>query len=157
MLNNMAVNQNKNDNIVKFVIYKNDKIICETFAYIGKNGLTKNKQEGDQKTPIGKFSLGTIFGIHTKKNSHITSDINYIQINSNLYWVDDVKSIYYNQLVNIQDVRKDWKSAEHLVQYPEQYEYAIEIKSNPQNIRGKRECNIFTLQYRKTNNGLCCN
>ena len=28
---------------------------------IGKKGLTKKKVEGDEKTPIGKFSLGNLY------------------------------------------------------------------------------------------------
>ena len=31
----------------------------------------------------------------------------------------------------------DWKSAEHLIKYPKQYEYAIELKTNPNNIPRK--------------------
>ena len=130
---------------MEFVICKNNIKICDTYAFIGKNGLTRNKREGDQKTPIGKFLLGIMFGMHNIKDAHIPLNAKYLQINSNLYWVDDVNSIYYNQLVNILDVKKDWESAEHLIEYPKQYEYAIEIKSNPQNIPGKRECNIFAL------------
>ena len=34
-------------------------------------------------------------------------------------------------------MQKDWKSAEHLIEYPKQYEYAIELKTNPNNIKGK--------------------
>ena len=34
-------------------------------------------------------------------------------------------------------VEKDWNSAEHLVDYPVQYEYLVEIKSNPLNVSGK--------------------
>ena len=28
---------------------------------VGKNGLTKNKIEGDKKTPKGKFKIGDLF------------------------------------------------------------------------------------------------
>ena len=28
---------------------------------IGKNGLTKNKNEGDKKTPIGSFSIENLY------------------------------------------------------------------------------------------------
>ena len=42
-----------------------------------------------------------------------------------------------NKLVNISLARKEWNSAEHLIEYPIQYEYLIEIKTNPNNIPGK--------------------
>ncbi len=54
-----------------------------------------------------------------------------------MFWVDDSKSKFYNQLVDISKVNKDWNSAEYLIDYPIQYEYLIEIKANPRNIPEK--------------------
>lgn len=119
-------------------LYDKSNIIFETEAFIGKNGMTTNKVEGDWKTPKGVFNLGLIFGTHSKKSIQLNNNTKYIQINKNLYWVDDIYSKFYNQLVDITKVNKDWKSAEHLIEYPNQYEYAIEIKSNSKNIPGKR-------------------
>lgn len=104
-------------------------------AYIGKNGTTKEKEEGDLKTPIGEFELGIILGIHPVEE--VNSNLNYGQITEDMYWIDDSKSKFYNQLVNISKVEKDWNSAEHLIDYPIQYEYLVEIKTNPNNIPGK--------------------
>lgn len=115
-------------------LYKDNLKLFETKAYIGKNGITNNKKEGDGKTPIGIFELGIAFGTHSKNEINYN---NYIKINKNLYWVDDVKSKYYNQLIDISKTQKDWESAENLIEYPKQYEYAIEIKTNPNNIKGK--------------------
>ena len=42
-----------------------------------------------------------------------------------------------NDINIITKVKKDWNSSEHLIEYPKQYEYAIEIKTNPKNIPGK--------------------
>ena len=116
-------------------ILKFQKCDIETIAYIGKNGVTKHKQEGDGKTPLGEFELGVILGRNPKVINK--NGIRYIQINKNMYWVDDANSKYYNKLVNILEVNKDWNSAEHLIDYPIQYEYLIEIKTNPNNISGK--------------------
>lgn len=122
----------------KLLIYKNNLKIEETIAYIGINGMTYNKVEGDGKTPKGIFKLGLKFGIHERSAINLPQDTEYIQINENLYWVDDIKSKYYNKLVDIKKIKKiDWKSAEHLIDYPKQYEYAIEIKTNNKNIPGK--------------------
>lgn len=117
----------KNKGILKF-----EKSNIETTAYIGRNGLTTKKREGDGKTPIGEFELGLVLGTHKK----IKSKLEYIQITKNMYWVDDIKSKYYNRLVDIENVEKDWNSAEHLIDYPIQYEYIIEIKTNPNNTPG---------------------
>ena len=45
-------------------ILKFPKCALEVSAFIGKNGLTSNKQEGDDCTPIGKFDLGLLLGTH---------------------------------------------------------------------------------------------
>ena len=132
-------------NKIKLLAYRNNSKFLETNAFIGKNGLTYNKIEGDGKTPKGKFHLGTAFGMLKRENIDLPPDTNYIQINDNLYWVDDVHSKYYNNLVDITKVKKDWSSAEHLIDYPIQYEYAIEIKSNANNLFGKRKCYFLTL------------
>lgn len=124
-----VIPKTKNIGILKFPRYN-----IETKAYIGKNGLTSKKVEGDGKTPIGEFELGTILGTHAiVKNKN---ELEYIKITDNMYWVDDSKSKYYNQLVDISKVEKDWDSAEHLIDYPIQYEYLIEIKTNPKNTPG---------------------
>ena len=131
---NVITVNNIHESKATLTLYENSKKKLETKAFIGRNGITKQKQEGDGKTPIGKCQLGICFGTHDKKEILLE---NYVQINENLYWVDDVKSKYYNQLVDITKVSKDWKSAEHLIEFPRQYEYAIEIKTNPHNIPGK--------------------
>ena len=41
-----------------------DTLICDDFQFkcsIGKNGLKKNKLEGDNSTPKGTFSLGLVY------------------------------------------------------------------------------------------------
>lgn len=121
----------------RFEMYKREannwKEIIETQALVGRNGITDNKREGDGKTPKGMYKLGIAFGIHEVVNTHL----NYIRINEKLYCIDDVNSKFYNQMVDITKVKPDWNSAEHLIDYPIQYEYAIEIKTNPKNIPGK--------------------
>lgn len=123
-------NENEVRGILKF-----SKCNIETGAYIGRNATTKEKKEGDGKTPIGEFELGIILTTHQDINN--INGLKYKQITKNMYWVDDLKSRYYNQLVDISKVKKDWQSAEHLIDYPIQYEYLIEIKTNPNNIKGQ--------------------
>lgn len=130
------------DNDIYVLVKENNKAILkyprlniETDAYIGKNGITNNKKEGDGKTPLGEFELGLIL----VRNSNVENihGLKYKVITENMYWIDDPKSKYYNQLVDISKVKKDWNSAEQLIDYPIQYEYLAEIKVNPNNIIGK--------------------
>ena len=127
--NTITVLVNQNKAILKF-----PKCNLEIPAFIGKNGIASNKKEGDDCTPIGEFNLGLMLGTHEKI---CNLNYNYEKINSNMYWIDDSNSKYYNKLVDITKVKKDWNSAEHLIDYPIQYEYLLEIKSNPSNIPNK--------------------
>ena len=69
------------------IILKNkETLVFEDFSFkccIGKRGLTKNKKEGDKKTPKGIFTLGPIFyrkdkfnnlDTKLKKNTNYTKD-----------------------------------------------------------------------------------
>lgn len=100
--------------------------IISTNGYVGKNGISDNKKEGDGKTPSGVYDFGTAFGI-AKNPGSIKS---YRQINNNDYWVDDPNSKYYNQWVDITKVNKDWKSAEHLISENIAYKYGVVVNYN---------------------------
>lgn len=146
------------DNIIYVFINENNewmlkfpKYNIETKAYIGKNGVTKDKKEGDGKTPLGIFELGKILGTHTKINNK--NSLKYQQITENMYWIDDSKSKYYNQLVDIFEVEKDWNSAEHLIDYPTQYEYLMEIRTNPNNISGMGSAIFLHCSNNKSTEG----
>lgn len=134
----IIVNNIKETSKATLTFYDNNKKVFETDTFIGKNGITKNKVEGDGKTPEGIYKLGVILGTHNKNQIKLKQNTKYIKINKNLYWIDDIYSKYYNQLVDITKVYKDWNSAEHLIDYPKQYEYAVEIQTNSKNIPGKR-------------------
>ena len=132
------------DNKINVIVTEDNKGILEfddynikTNAYIGKNGITTQKREGDGKTPLGEFELGIILGTHDKLEITSNKNFKYNKITKNMYWIDDSNSKYYNQLVDITKVEKDWKSAEHLIDYPIQYEYLVEIKTNPSNMPKK--------------------
>ena len=111
-----------------------DKCNIKTTAYIGKNGVTLDKKEGDKKTPLGEFNIGIVLGMNIKNEKK--RGLNFLKITDNMYWIDDINSKYYNQLVDITKIKKDWNLSEHLIDYPIQYEYLIEIKTNPNNIPG---------------------
>ena len=56
-----------------------DTLICDDFQFkcsIGKNGLKKNKLEGDNCTPTGIFSLGPVYyrndRLDTVSYTHLT-------------------------------------------------------------------------------------
>ena len=139
MNNQLIIVEIGQNNIMK--IYENDKLIKEiNHVEIGKKGVTAKQYEGSWQTPLGTYNLGIAFGTH---------DINikypYIKISPNLYWIDDEKSLYYNKLISLNEKintfnfpyiintnQKEFQSAEHLIDYPKQYEYAVNIEQNSQ-------------------------
>lgn len=107
-------------------------------GYVGKNGITSDKKEGDKKTPKGLFPLLFAFGIEENPESSMI----YQTVTAESYWVDDPNSAYYNQWVEGVD-SKDWNSAEHLIEYPEQYAYAVVIGYNNDPIEPGKGSAIF--------------
>ena len=63
---------------------------------VGKNGFTKNKVEGDKKTPKGTFALECLYYRRDRLNKPQTS-LKCKEITSNMGWCDDIK---YSQKYN---------------------------------------------------------
>lgn len=110
-------------------------LILTTSAFIGKNGISKQK-EGDLKTPVGIFNITQAFGI--KENPG--TKLKYVKVTENLYACDeDCK--YYNQIIDSKKTKHQCKG-EHLIDYSPQYNYAMCINFNSENIYPKGS-NIF--------------
>ena len=58
------------------IIVKNkDTLIFDDFIFkccLGKNGLTRNKVEGDKKTPIGNFNIDCLYFRKDRKKKPFT-------------------------------------------------------------------------------------
>jgi len=76
----------------KYLYYLNFKIKCA----IGKNGIAKNKSEGDLKTPKGIFKLIKVF-YRKDRIEFFKSPIKKYCIRKNVGWCDDPTSKYYNR------------------------------------------------------------
>ena len=112
------------------IIIKNKvTLLFDDFMFrcsIGKKGLTKNKIEGDKKTPIGIFSLGNLF-YRKDRNVKPLTKLKCIPIKKDMCWCDDVKSKkYYNKLI------KSSKNVRHekLFRRDYKYDYVIPINYN---------------------------
>jgi L,D-peptidoglycan transpeptidase YkuD (ErfK/YbiS/YcfS/YnhG family) len=98
-------------------------------AVIGKNGIGKTR-EGDGKTPIGAYQIGSTFGW---ANSPTSMKMPYKQTNKFHYWVDDTTSRDYNKwMYYTGNPSTRWKSFERLL-HP-LYKYAFVIRYNEQPI-----------------------
>jgi len=68
---------------------------------IGKKGSTRNKREGDRKTPIGIFKIENLYYRKDRMNKPETS-LKCIEIKNNMGWCDDVRfPKKYNKLIKI--------------------------------------------------------
>ena len=92
---------------------------------IGKNGLKKNKIEGDKCTPKGIFKLGTLYYRKDKVKKPITN-LKIKSIKRNMGWCNDSKNKLYNQEIKFSKNIK----CEKLFRKDYKYNYFILIKYN---------------------------
>ncbi|WP_075503863.1 L,D-transpeptidase family protein [Candidatus Pelagibacter communis] len=116
---------------------------------IGKNGSTKNKKEGDKKTPKGTFEIENLYFRGDRKQKPATS-LKCIEIKKYMGWCDDIHfPKKYNKLFKIKNNIKH----EKLKRRDYKYNLLIPIKYNfKKPIVEKGSC-IFihlTKNYRPT-------
>ena len=93
---------------------------------IGKNGLSRHKVEGDEKTPIGQFKLEHLYYRKDRINKPQTL-LKKIKIKKSMGWCDDTKfPKKYNKLCKIE---KSIKS-EKLTRRDSKYDLMIPIMYN---------------------------
>jgi L,D-peptidoglycan transpeptidase YkuD (ErfK/YbiS/YcfS/YnhG family) len=118
----------------KYLYYLKYKIKCS----IGKEGITRNKKEGDLKTPKGKFKLKLIF-YRKDKIKILKTSLKKIAIQKNMGWCDDIKSKKYNKLISF-----PFKySAEKLWRKDNIYDVAIVLNYNLNPVKKNKGSAIF--------------
>ncbi len=116
---------------------------------IGKRGSTKNKKEGDEKTPKGKFKIENLY-FRKDRNNKPSTLLKCVEIKKNMGWCDDINfPKKYNKLIKIERNIKH----EKLHRKDNKYDLLIPIKYNfKKTITGKGSC-IFihlTKNYKPT-------
>ena len=116
---------------------------------IGEKGSTKNKKEGDKKTPIGVFEIENLYFRKDRKNKPSTL-LKCVEIKKNMVWCNDVNfPKKYNKLIKIEKKIKH----EKLRRKDYKYDFIIPIKYNfDKPVAGLGSC-IFihlTRDYRPT-------
>jgi L,D-peptidoglycan transpeptidase YkuD (ErfK/YbiS/YcfS/YnhG family) len=95
---------------------------------IGKNGIKKDKREGDKCTPRGIFRLIKIY-YRADRINFFNCKLKKTKIKKNMGWCDDENSKYYNKLI---DTNKKVKH-EKLHRKDRKYDYLIELDYNSKN------------------------
>ncbi len=135
------------------IIVKNkDTLIFSNFKFrcsVGKKGTTKNKIEGDKKTPKGIFKIGNLYFRKDRNKKPITK-IRCIPIRKEMGWCDDINNKEkYNKLININKKIKH----EKLFRKDNKYDFFIPILYNFKSPKVGKGSAIFihlTKSYEKT-------
>ena len=134
------------------IIVKNKQsLFFDDFSFkccIGRKGLTKNKIEGDKKTPKGFYSLGNLYyrGDKVKKPKTL---LKCIKIKENMGWCNDIGNKFYNKKIKIKKKVK----YEKLFRHDYKYDYLIPIKYNWRKPKKNKGSAIFihlTKNYKPT-------
>ena len=116
------------------LIVGNFKLKCS----IGKNGIKKNKIEGDKCTPKGIFTLGTLYFRKDRVNSPNIKLKKKI-IKSNMGWCNDSNHESYNKEI----VTNKLIRSEKLFRKDNKYDYLIEINYNKKKTLPNKGSAIF--------------
>jgi len=93
---------------------------------VGKKGVTKNKKEGDKKTPKGNFKIENLYFRKDRKEKPSTL-LKCIEIKKNMGWCDDIRfPKKYNKLIKIEKKIKH----EKMLRRDHKYDLLIPIKYN---------------------------
>ena len=128
-----------------------DTLIVDQFRFkccIGKNGLKKNKVEGDFSTPKGKFLLESLYYRKDKILRPVTK-LSNMEIKKKFGWCTDVRNNLYNKKFKINKKLKH----EKLFRKDYKYDLLIVLGYNRKNIIKGKGSAIFihlTKNYRAT-------
>ena len=127
----------------------------DDFAFhcvIGKKGLTKNKFEGDKKTPIGTYSLGNLY-YRKDRNPKPLTKLKCIPIKKDMGWCDDIKSKKnYNKLIKVNKKIKH----EKLFRRDYKYDFMIPINYNSKRTKLGKGSAIFLHLTKNFSSTLGC-
>ena len=126
-------------------------LIVDQFKFrccIGKNGLTRDKKEGDLKTPKGTYKLGILY-YRNDRNPISDTKLTIKRITKTMGWCNDPKNKYYNKEIKIKKLIKH----EKLFRVDYKYNYLIVIEYNTKKITAFKGSAIFihlTKDYKQT-------
>ncbi len=129
----------------------------EGLAFVSKNEKPDTggelKREGDGKTPLGCFWLGTAFG--RRSGLPPENKMPFLPLHRNLLAVDDPSSAYYNRIVDLDILKedKDWNSAEVMDRKDGLYDLGVLIHYNTMNPQPGRGSCIFLHIWRDEYHG----
>ncbi len=99
--------------------------LLSTPGFLGLDGLGDANIE-EALTPAGTFTIDKAFGIAEDPGCQME----YIKVDDSYYWSGDANN-HFNELVSVRDVPDlDTEESEHIVDYPFQYQYVLNLGYN---------------------------
>lgn len=95
------------------------------------------KKEGDLCSPAGIYAINEAFSFDS-----IPISVNLLILTKGSLCIDDMKSSWYNQVVDSSKIRKNWHSAENMRSVPG-YKYGLIIDNSNGQSAGKNGSCIF--------------
>ena len=136
---------------MQIIVKNKNTLLYDEFKFkcaIGKNGKTTKKNEGDNKTPKGIYTLGPLY-YRKDRLPKISTKLKKIEIMKNFGWCDDVKSKFYNKPIKTNiNVRH-----EKLYRNDKKYDLLIPIEYNFKKPKKNKGSAIFlhlTSNYQNT-------
>ena len=140
------------------------KAVGDSFPVVlGRNGLawggelanfsatTKVKHEGDGNSPAGLFPLTASFGKGSKPNA---VELPYTRLDEFTECVDDVKSSFYNKIVNRMHVGNfDWKLSEKMLAVGAPYDLGVFVAYNTFPVEKAKGSCIFLHIWKNASTG----
>ena len=109
-------------------------------GFLDKHGPGPRKVEGDNRVPAGIFRLGPAFGYAPAQAARWIK-LKYVPLTEQTEGVDDVRSRYYNRLVERSKVPQvDWRSSEQMRRKDNLYKSGLVVGHNPAAVRGAGSC-----------------
>lgn len=127
-------------------------------AVIGKSGLAWSstlgekpdllpyKKEGDARTPAGVYSVTSVLGL--KMVGHPAMP--FMQLDEHTACVTDPDSKFFNKVIDSSIVSPDWKSALKFSDRTPDFNVALQLAYNAENLPGVGSC-MFMHQWRSVN------
>lgn len=113
-----------------------NKVGEEFPVVVGRNGTTKDKYEGDGKTPEGKYSLSRMFGVKPRTDLKVK----YVQVQPEDKWIDDPQHADYNKWIRGNTTAKSYET---LLRKDQQYDLFAVVEYNTEKIVPGRGSAIF--------------
>jgi D-alanyl-D-alanine dipeptidase len=117
-------------------------VIEERPVVVGRNGMAWGmgmhplplpegpvKVEGDGRAPAGIFRLSAAFGYDTALDASWIR-LPYHQATPRLLCIDDVRSAYYNRIVDASGLKTDWQGCEQMLRPDDLYRFVIVVDHN---------------------------